>query len=78
MKITSIECLILEGEYPFVLVHTDDGLTGIGECFRRQPSVTKSMIDDIITPSIIGKNPVETDARYRAVSYTHLTLPTKA
>mgnify|MGYP001334229630 FL=1 len=65
MKITSIECLILEGEYPFVLVHTDDGLTGIGECFRRQPSVTKSMIDDIITPSIIGKNPVETDARYR-------------
>ena len=65
MKITSIECLILEGEYPFVLVHTDDGLTGIGECFRRQPSVTKSMIDDIITPSIIGKNPVKTDARYR-------------
>ena len=65
MKITSIECLILEGEYPFVLVHTDDGLTGIGECFRRQPSVTKSMIDDIIAPSIIGKNPVETDARYR-------------
>ena len=65
MKITSIECLVLEGEYPFVLVHTDDGLTGIGECFRRQPSVTKSMIDDIITPSIIGKNPVETDARYR-------------
>ena len=65
MKITSIECLILEGENPYVLVHTDDGLTGIGECFRRQPSVTKSMIDDIITPSIIGKNPVETDARYR-------------
>ena len=65
MKITSIECLILEGEYHFVLVHTDDGLTGIGECSRRQPSVTKSMIDDIITPSIIGKNPVETDARYR-------------
>ena len=65
MKITSIECLVLEGEYPFVLVHTDDGLTGIGECFRRQPSVTKSMIDDIIGPSIIGKNPVETNARYR-------------
>ena len=60
-----MEYLILDKQYPFVLVHTDDGLTGIGECFRRQPSVTKSMIDDIITPSIIGKNPVETDARYR-------------
>ena len=65
MKITSIECLVLEGEYPFVLVHTDDGLTGIGECFRRQPFVTKSMIDHIIAPSIMGKNPIETDARFK-------------
>ncbi len=64
MKITSVECFILRGEYPFVLVHTDDGFTGIGECFRRQPSVTKNIIDNILAPSIIGKDPTKTDARF--------------
>ena len=37
MKITSIEYVVLEELHPFVFIHTDDGVTGIGECFRRQP-----------------------------------------
>ena len=65
MKITSIECLVLENAFPFVLVQTDEGITGIGECFRRQPSVTKTMIDDILTPALIGKDPRKTESRFR-------------
>ena len=65
MKITSIECLVLENSFPFVLVHTDEGITGIGECFRRQPSVTKTMIDDILTPALLGKDPRKTESRFR-------------
>ena len=45
MKITSVETVILDGQFPFVFVHTDEGLVGIGECFRRQPSVTRTVVD---------------------------------
>ena len=65
MKITSVETVILDGQFPFVFVHTDEGLVGIGECFRRQPSVTKTVLDEVLAPSIIGKDPVDTDARFR-------------
>ena len=68
MKITSVECVILDKQFPFVLVHTDEGLLGIGECFRRQPGITKTVIDEILAPSIIGKDPCETDARFRDMS----------
>ena len=27
MEITSVECLVLDGDYPFVWVGTDDGIT---------------------------------------------------
>ena len=64
MKITSVECLILDGDYPFVWVHTDEGITGIGECFRRQPSVTKALIEDLLTPALIGKDPLDTGRRF--------------
>ncbi|MEC7837571.1 MAG: mandelate racemase/muconate lactonizing enzyme family protein [Chloroflexota bacterium] len=65
MKITSVKCLILDEQFPFVFVETDEGITGIGECFRRQPSVTKAVIDDLLAPSIIGKDPTNTDARFK-------------
>ncbi len=64
MKITSVECLILDGDYPFVWVHTDEGITGIGECFRRQPSVTKALVEDLLTPALIGKDPLDTGRRF--------------
>ena len=32
MKITSIKCLVLDKQFPFVFVETDEGITGIGEC----------------------------------------------
>ena len=64
MKITSVECRILDGDFPFVWVHTDEGLTGIGECFRRQPYVTRTLIDDLLAPAIVGKDPIETSRRF--------------
>ena len=64
MKITSIECLILDQSFPFVRIHTDEGITGIGECFRRQPSVIKTLINDLLAPAIIGKDPTETTLRF--------------
>ncbi len=68
MKITKVECLILDHDFPFVFIHTDEGLTGIGECFRRQPKVTKTVIENILAPILIGKDPTETDPRFREMS----------
>ena len=65
MKITDVECLILDGDYPFVRVYTDEGITGIGECFRRQPTLVKSLIEDLLTPALVGKDPTETEPRFR-------------
>ena len=64
MKITSVSCLILDGDFPFVWIRTDEGITGIGECFRRQPSVTKALIDDLLAPALVGANPLETARRF--------------
>ena len=64
MKITQVECLILDS-YPIVRIYTDEGLVGIGECFRRLPEVIKITIDNIITPVLIGKDPVETETRWQ-------------
>ena len=64
MRITSVECRILDGDFPFIWVHTDEGLTGIGECFRRQPAVTKTLIDDHLAPAIVGRDPLETGRRF--------------
>ena len=55
MKITSIEYVVLEELHPFVFIYTDDGITGIGECFRRQPLVTKTVVEELLAPALIGK-----------------------
>ena len=62
MKITPVDFLVLDRQFPFVLVHTDEDLTGIGECFRRQPAVTKTVVAELLAPAIIGKDPVDTDS----------------
>ncbi len=58
MKITNIECLVIDGLYPYVILETDSGINGIGECFRRAPWVTKSAVETIFKDLLINKNPL--------------------
>ena len=60
MRVTEIECLILDETYPFVMIRTDEGITGYGESFRRGPHVQKAAIDTIFAPLVIGKDPFDT------------------
>ena len=64
MKITDVECLILDRSFPFVRVYTDEGIVGIGECFRRQPSVIKTLVEDLLKPALVGKDPTDTMLRF--------------
>ena len=65
MKITRVECLLLDRQFPFVRVHTDEGIVGIGECFRRQPELVKFLIDSTLAPAIHGQDPLDTELRWQ-------------
>ena len=65
MKITDVECLVLDQDFPFVRIHTDEGITGIGECFRRRPEITKMLVEEVLKPALIGKDPTDTAVRFK-------------
>jgi len=52
---------VLERAYATIVeVATDEGIIGLGECIGRMgPGVTRSVIDEILAPVIIGENPME-------------------
>ncbi|MFV0385845.1 mandelate racemase/muconate lactonizing enzyme family protein [Paracoccus sp. (in: a-proteobacteria)] len=62
MKITSIETVRI-AERPnliWVLVHTDEGLTGLGESFYGAAAV-EAHVHEWIAPRVIGQNPLQID-----------------
>ncbi len=67
MRITDVECLVLDRQYPFVIVRTDEGVTGFGECFRRSPEVSRAAIETVFRPLLLGRNPFETGPLWDAM-----------
>ncbi len=66
MKITSIETVRIE-ERPnliWLLVHTDEGITGLGETFMGARTV-EAHVHEWIAPRVIGRNPLEIDKLFR-------------
>ena len=63
MRVTAIETIQL-GAYPnitFVEVHTDEGLTGLGETFRT-PKAVASQVHETLAPYLLGRDPLAIDA----------------
>lgn len=63
MRVTSIETVRL-GEFPniiWVLVHTDEGLTGLGETFMGAAAV-EAYIHETAAPKLIGRDPLQIEA----------------
>lgn len=63
MKVTAIDTIHV-GAFPnitFVEVHTDDGLTGLGETFRG-PQTVASHIHEAIAPWLLGADPRPVEA----------------
>lgn len=66
MKITALETVRI-AERPnllWLLVHTDEGLTGLGETFFHAKTV-ETYIHEVVAPRVIGRNPLEIDALSR-------------
>jgi len=63
MKVTAIET-IRSAEHPNLLwveVHTDEGLTGLGETFYG-PQAAEGHIHGLIAPYLLGRNPLAIEA----------------
>ena len=43
----------------FVLVRTNEGITGLGECSPMNRRVIASMLRDSLVPIVLGKNPLD-------------------
>lgn len=66
MKITRLETVRI-AERPnllWLLVHTDEGLTGLGETFFHAKTV-EAYVHEVMAPRVIGRNPLEIDALSR-------------
>jgi L-alanine-DL-glutamate epimerase-like enolase superfamily enzyme len=64
-KISDIQIMMLQDSrsYTFVKIRTNEGAYGIGEAYGSPGAGIKEQIADI-TPSLIGKNPLEIDSIY--------------
>jgi galactonate dehydratase len=73
MRITAIETIHV-GAYPnitFVEVHTDEGLSGLGETFRT-PKAVAAQIHETAAPYLLGKNPFTIDSHSNALLNPYL------
>lgn len=59
LKITAVEVFPLKTRSIFVLVRTNEGVTGYGECSPMNPRVITSMLRDALAPIVMGKNPLD-------------------
>ena len=69
MKITNVETVRL-GEFPniiWVRIHTDEGLTGLGETFMGAAAV-EAYIHEWVAPKLIGKDPLAIESRNRDIT----------
>jgi galactonate dehydratase len=62
MKVVRVDTLRLD-EFPnilFVQVHTDEGLTGLGETFFGAKAV-EAYVHETVVPYLLGKDPLHID-----------------
>jgi L-alanine-DL-glutamate epimerase-like enolase superfamily enzyme len=59
-RIRDVEALVPYGKFPYVLIHTEDGLTGIGECDVFSAKVVGPAVELILKPLLVGKNALDT------------------
>jgi L-alanine-DL-glutamate epimerase-like enolase superfamily enzyme len=57
MRITQVESIVLLGRYQLVRVHTDGGVTGVGEVSPMNVAVTHTLVEKALAPLLVGEDP---------------------
>jgi len=64
-RISSVRAVALQGCNVFVLVHTTNGIAGVGECYPvREPWAAKwvaEFVEHVLAPMLVGSDPREVD-----------------
>lgn len=73
MKITAIETIRLADRPNLLLaqIHTDEGLTGLGET-SRGPATVEAQLHELVAPYLLGKNPLEIQKHSRHLMGSYL------
>lgn len=65
MRIRSIESIVLLDQFHLVKVHTDEGLTGVGEVSPMSAAVTHAIVDKVLAPLLVGEDPRDIERLWR-------------
>ena len=61
LKVTAVDVAPLKTGSIFVLVRTNEGITGLGECSPMNAKVITAVLRDSLIPIVLGKNPLDID-----------------
>jgi L-alanine-DL-glutamate epimerase-like enolase superfamily enzyme len=74
LKITAVDVFTLKTNSVFVLVRTNEGITGFGECSPMNRKVLASMLKDSLAPIVLGKNPLDVGRLWDEMFHTTYKL----
>ena len=74
MKITGIKTAVVScfGDTVFVKVFTDEGITGLGECYPSTPASAVQALVRHMPDLLLGEDPRNVDMLYEKVRRTHI------
>ena len=70
MRITQVESMVLLGSLHVVRIHTDEGLSGVGEVSPMGVAVTHAFVENVLAPMLVGEDASDTERLWRRM-YTH-------
>lgn len=59
LKITDVETWVLSCESLWIVIRTDQGITGYGECSPMNVRAIASLVNEALKPLALGKNPLD-------------------
>ena len=69
LKITDVETWVLNCGSLFILVRTDQGITGYGESSPMNVRAIASMVNEAMNPLVIGQNPLDYDRLWESMYF---------
>jgi L-alanine-DL-glutamate epimerase-like enolase superfamily enzyme len=74
LKITGVEAWVLNCNSLFVIVRTDQGVTGYGESSPMNVRAIASLINEALKPLVIGKDPLDRERLWATMYYSTYKL----
>src|SRR5512138_747791 len=74
MRITEMKAVLLRTGSIFVLIRTDDGCLGIGECSPMHGLVVAHFVEKALAPLLVGQDPLQVDCLWQRMLHATYKL----